>query len=191
MRLSPSIFFMLMAENLLVDRPAQAIRIPDLLSNHGYNYGIHEQGTDSAIQGEWAPAGSHVFVVTYDEAGPDTRYAGRFSLQGASSSILARLGTYQLLNAPTTSLFVQALDGDGRLVAQADGPPLFLRPDLLRLPEGYEIIDLRQLETMGNRPETLLIGAYDFSSGERFAAIDGDQVPLPDDAFRMPINGCP
>jgi hypothetical protein len=92
--------------------------------------------------------------------------------------------------SPTTSLFVQLLSDDGQLMAQADGPPLGLRPDLIDLPKGWSMVDRRELEGDGRQPAEILLGAYDFVSGNRYPAMDGDQNPLPDEALHLPVSEC-
>jgi hypothetical protein len=93
---------------------------------------------------------------------------------------------------PTASIFVQLLDGNGRLIAQADGPPLNLRPDFITVQPGWEITDRRLLTPAAtDTPSQLLVGLYDFTTGERFTAVDGQQAPLADNAFRLPVQACP
>ena len=209
----------LMAENLRVDRPAQAVKVPDLLTSQAYGYGVHEQAAGDLIEGDWAPAGSHTFIIYYDEEGPVTRYSGQLSPQSGQSPSLATFGPYDLLSASadscgdavhlttvwrvvstggstpeigsTTSLFVQLLGEDGQLIAQADAPPMGLRPDLIQLPAGWQMVDHRELEPGDGQPKEILVGAYDFMSGERFPATDGARQPLPDNALRIPIGDCP
>ena len=203
----------LMAENLGVDRPVQAIKVPDLLARQEYNYGIHEQSRGDTIDGGWAPAGSHVFIVTFGQSGLETRYTGRLVPMTDAASPLASFGTYQLLkseaencgntvtlittwrNAPaagddesaslTTSVFAQLLDGDGQLMAQADGPLLGLRPDLLDLSEEWLMVDKREFPAPSVGAEEILIGVYDFASGQRYPASDQTGEPLSDDALRL------
>lgn len=59
----------LMAQNLPADHPVQAALVPDLLRPAPYNYGIHQLARGDLIAADWAPAGSHVFITTYDESG--------------------------------------------------------------------------------------------------------------------------
>jgi hypothetical protein len=204
----------LMAQNLPADHPVQALKVPDLLADAPYNYGIHEQAQADLVVADWAPAGSHVFLVTYDERGPQTNYRGRLVPQGNASQPLATFGPYTLLAAeaqlcgpdvvltsrwqasdsatipPTASLFVQLLDNDGRLLTQADGPPLGLRTDLLALTPGWHIEDRRSLPAEEGTAGRMLIGAYDFASGERFLAIDATGEPLADEALVLPLSRC-
>jgi hypothetical protein len=92
--------------------------------------------------------------------------------------------------SPTTSLFVQLLGKDGLLISQADGPPLMLRPDLVRLPQGWRIVDVRELPAGGLEGGQILLGAYDFVSGERFPAVDGPGNALPENALAIPLSDC-
>jgi hypothetical protein len=93
----------------------------------------------------------------------------------------------------TTSVFVQVLDGNGRLLAQADGPPLGIRPSLLAATPAWTLFDLREIELPEGEtavPTTLLVGVYDFASGQRSPATDNAGLPLPDNAWREPIAAC-
>ena len=89
---------------------------------------------------------------------------------------------------PQLSIFVQAVDENGRLTAQADGPPLGLRPDRLSLPDDWQIIDRRTIVT--DQAQQLLIGVYDNVTGERYSAVDIQERPLPDNALSLPITPC-
>jgi len=93
----------------------------------------------------------------------------------------------------TTSIFVQVLGEDGRLLAQADGPPLGIRPSLLAATPAWMLFDLREIELPEGEtavPTTLLVGVYDFDSGQRSPATDNAGQPLPDNAWREPIDTC-
>jgi hypothetical protein len=202
----------LMAENLPDDHPVQAIMVPDLLNDVSYNYGIHEQARADGLAADWAPAGSHVFAVSYGADGPRTRYWGQLALETPAAQPLASFGPYELLAAEaercletvklasswramdevpaTASLFVQLLDQDGRLLTQADGPPLGLRADLLELPAGWQADDLRYLSAVDGRPDRLLVGVYDFASGERYPAAGTDGLPLTDNALVITLSDC-
>ncbi len=208
----------LLSENLLEERPVQAIRFPDLLANQAYTYGIHEQPVGEILSADWAPEGSHTFVVTYSEEGPVTHYTGQFIPRDSGGIPLATLGPYQVISseaevcagnitlttvlsavetdegsaeiASTTSLFVQAVDSNGRLISQADGPPMDLRADLIKLLPEWQLLDRRELSTKGTGAEVVLLGAYDFVTGERYPAFDGDLNPLPDKALHIRIKSC-
>ena len=91
---------------------------------------------------------------------------------------------------PTTSLFVQLLGAEGALLAQADSPPLGLRPDLLAVIDGWQLVDLRKLVVAGGTPTTVLLGAYDYVTGTRFPTRDAAGAPLADDAYRVPVQAC-
>ncbi|WP_420640785.1 hypothetical protein [Candidatus Leptofilum sp.] len=91
----------------------------------------------------------------------------------------------------TTSVFVQVLDADGRLLAQSDGPPLGIRPSLLGATPDWTLFDLREIPLEeGQTPHTLLVGVYDFATGERSPATDNYGQTLPDNAWREPISTC-
>lgn len=204
----------LMAQNLPAEHPVQAVSVPDLMRSAPYNYGIHEQAQGHVIAADWAPAGSHVFIVTYDETGPQTSYRGRLVPEKSDTQPLAKFGPYELLAIeaqlcapevelastwrasdpaaipPTASLFVQLLDQNGSLLAQADGPPLGLRADLLQLSPGWQIEDRRLLPAEDKAADHMLIGVYDYISGERFPATDSAGQPLADDALVLPLADC-
>jgi len=197
--------------------PVQAVRLPELLSQpERYRYGVHEQSELDAATLTLAPAGVHVFLVSYGEDGPETRYAGLLTLGIADSAPMATFGAYNLLDAraeacddeiiinltwgpagdvahtPTTSVFAQALNVDGMVLAQADGPPLGLRPDLLPPAGDWVYHDHRVMPLEGDQnPAALLVGVYDFATGVRFPAAGPDGEGLPDNALRLPIEDCP
>ncbi|MCP4427504.1 MAG: hypothetical protein GY803_23695, partial [Chloroflexi bacterium] len=196
-----------------------SVVVPDLLGDVPYQYGLHKETTlrgaaapTLPISSDWNPDGSQLFITQYFEDGLQTVHMGGFR-PAAGGQPIASFGAYTLWEAtgwlcagaattnlvwqqsepasPTTSIFVQLLAEDGRLIAQADGPPLGLRPDLLQLAPGWEMTDRRTLEpTESGAPAQLLVGAYDFASGERAPAFDNQQVALPDNALRIPITPC-
>jgi hypothetical protein len=207
----------LMAQNLGVDRPVQAIKVPDLLADPGYEYGIHEQAAGLPVSAEWAPAGGHVFITTYPYSGPQTRYTGRFGPGTSEEPPLASFGPYELLdaeaercedvvrltttwrasspagelgNTTTTSVFAQLLNEDGQVVGQADDPLLGLRADLLEIPASWQLTDVRELAARGLGSDEALLGVYDFSSGERFPAVDEAGLPLAMDALSISVGDC-
>ncbi len=200
--------------------PVYPVVVPDLLDDPAYHYGLHNEssfrgGAAAAlpIPGDWADGGSQLFIIRYRGTGLQTVHAGGFQPDGTRLG-LAAFGPYELTAAnavwcndrvqakldwrltgpaaPTTSLFVQLLAEDGRLIAQADGPPLGLRPDLTAVPPGWVINDQRTLElAKPGAPHQLLVGVYDFVSGARATAVDGRGNPLPDNALRLPVTSCP
>ena len=93
--------------------------------------------------------------------------------------------------SPTTSLFVQLIAENGSLISQADGPPLLLRPDLVELPGGWQIIDERELPVDGPQGSHILLGAYDYINSERLLAVDDSGQSLPDNALYISISDCP
>jgi len=203
----------LVAENTRVNRPARAIKLPELLDEPDYPYSIFgETDLSQPIPADWAPAGSQVFVVSYAAGGVHPQHVGQLSPSTEEQRPVARFGPYQLLEAEvvncdgavqattrwrwtedqpppaTVSLFVQLLDESGRLIAQADSALLGLRPDLISPAPGWEITDLRTLRPAGGRPARLLLGVYDFVSVERFPAYDEENQRLPDDALILPVQ---
>ena len=202
--------------NLGQERPVWAIALPDLLTDPGYPYGIHEQSPLSEVAEAVAPV--HVFITEYEATRTLTNYRGVWQPTATkTSSFTASFGPYQLLSATaiackndvevsltwqqqqeeriesaplaTLSIFVQLLGEDGRLLAQADGPPLQLRPD--QLPTGGHIIDRRILTLPdGEKAASLLMGVYDFTTGQRLLAQDEQGVALPDNALGVTIRPC-
>ncbi len=204
----------LVEENLRASHPARAIKLPELLHDAGYPYGIFgETDLRQAIPADWAPAGSQVVVVGYTADGLRSLHAGGLAPAAEPAAPLAQLGPYTLLvaeaarcdgrvklisdwswpadqlPAPTVSLFAQLLDGAGQLVAQADGPPLGLRPDLIAPAAGWTITDRRALVPGGDGAKVLL-GAYDYASGMRFPAVAADGSRLADDALAIAVSDC-
>lgn len=200
-------------DNLNQVRPVLAVGIPELLRDPGYPFGTHVQSDLPQDPQTWAPAGAHVFISEFTETGVQSRYTGQFSPIDHESAPLAHFGAYDLLAATavmcdgtvtteltwqvtgsptaTTSLFVQALAANGRLVGQQDGPPLNIRPDLLGLPDTWQITDRRQLPLAPDaQPSQLIFGVYDFQTGARALARDANDTPLPDNAYSLMIQAC-
>lgn len=201
-------------ENLNQVRPVLAVGLPELLSDPGYPYGSHVQ-TDLPLTAQDLPAaGAHVFLSEFTETGVVSIYTGQFKPAENEPTPVAYFGEYTLLAAtaifckgslatqliwqlngtpsPATSLFVQALADDGRVIAQEDGPPLSIRPDLLPLPQNWQIIDQRQLSPEpGTQASQLLIGVYDYQTGTRFPAQDANNTDLPANAYSLSPQPCP
>lgn len=201
----------LLAENLGVDHPAQAVVLPELLSQTDYAYGLHNQSPLTEL-GQWPPGRrQHIFITRYLPTGPQTLYTGRIEPPTANQLPLVTFTYYHLLAAnavncadkvqvtltwrpeanipPTISIFVQLITPDGQFLAGADGPPLSLRPDLLP-GSGRNLVDIRHVPA-GTSADQLLIGVYDYLTGQRQAAQDSQANPLPDNAFRLPLSPCP
>jgi hypothetical protein len=76
------------------------------------------------------------------------------------------------------TVFVHSLSGEGKLLGQADGPPVGNHyPTSLWL--SGEIVQDSRLVPAGDR---YLVGLYDPVSGERLPAFGSDGTRLPDDA---------
>lgn len=201
-------------ENLNQVRPVRAVAAPELQQEVAYPYGLHVQSPDLGNPAEWTPAGANVFISRFTETGVTSEFSGRFFPADTAVPPLATWGKMRLIAgtavacqgeiraeltwrpAPqtdaTTSVFVQALADDGRLLGQADGPPLQLRPDWLTLPPGWLIADYRHIQTDDTAvPTTLLIGLYDYVTGTRVPGADAANQPLADNALRLPIQPCP
>jgi len=82
------------------------------------------------------------------------------------------------------------LSDDGRMKAQADGPLLGLRADLLNAPTSWEMTDYRRLATSGSSTRVLLLGVYDFVTGQRYPAEDDNRL-LTDNALVLETRPCP
>lgn len=201
--------------NLPGRRPATAVTVPELQAQTPYSVGLHGQTSPDAIPWD-AAAQQHVFLTEYSDTGLQTRYLGwTVRSPAAPADPLADFFRYQLLDAaantcngfttvmltwragaalptPTTSIFVQALDGAGQVAAQADGPPLALRPDWTPHTETAQLVDRRLLATGDGMPAAVLVGVYDFMNGVRETAVDAAGNPLPDNALRLPVTAvCP
>lgn len=210
----------LMVENLGIDRPIQATVLPELLNNpEDYTFGTHNQADLEQIEADWAPAGSHVFITHYQDTGIHTTYTGSFRLYPSPTPPIAFFGGYNLIHAyteqcdglinltthwqqalmledtqyairNTTSLFVQLLSPNGQVIAQADGPPLGLRADLVAISPLGELIDHRSLDPAGAEPAHIILGVYDFATGERYPGRDTQQNILPNYAYTVPLTPC-
>ncbi|MBN1317631.1 MAG: hypothetical protein JXA42_19260 [Anaerolineales bacterium] len=201
--------------NLQADRPTRVIKLPELLNDPGYPYGIFgNSDLSQPIQAGWAPAGSHVFITTLKINGVESTYTGCLAPSGSKGTPVATFGQYILhaseieqcggmvqsitqwsltgdQPAPASvSLFMQLLDGQGQLVSQADGPPLGLRSDLIHMNDDWNITDRRLFSVNEEQNLQLVLGAYDYITGERLAANDAEQNPLPDNALRLPVGNC-
>lgn len=196
--------------------PVVAVVAPDLLAETPYPYGVYARFATDHLEAGWAAAGSHVFITRYSESGLETVYSGRFAPPPEQATVRARFGPYRLLAAAatycetsvavtltwqlqpetapaeltTSSVFVQLIGNDGQMLSQADGPPLGLRPDLMTVNEGWRMVDRRTLAAGGGEPSHLLLGVYDYLSGERAAATGSDGERMADDALRIPVGSC-
>ncbi len=199
-------------QNGIGARPAWASAVPDLLARPDYPYAVHGQTPLAAVLAGLGPAGAHVVITRYADAGPLPDAAGRLRAREPGRAAVALLGPYALIAAeatgcdgevqtrltwqqagpaapePTHSIFVQALDGAGAVAGQADGPPLGLRPDLLPLGDAWEAHDTRRLAAPG--AQSVLVGVYDYTTGRRLPARTA-RGALPDEALRLPVAACP
>jgi hypothetical protein len=202
--------------NLGRDYPVQAVQLPELMSRpESYHYSVHEQSELNAALFTSAPEGPHVFLVTYEEDGPETIYTGWLVRGATNSTPMAAFSAYDLLSAgveacdsaiianltwrrtgeaayaPTTSIFAQLINAEGAVLAQADGPPLGLRPDLLPFEPGWAIHDRRVISLEADQnPAALLVGVYDYGTGMRFPTVGPDGEVLADNALRLPVEAC-
>lgn len=208
----------LIAANLPGEHPVWAVSLPELQSSQSYAYGTQDQ---HERPGTFNHHTRHYFITSYLPDGPQTTYTGYVLPQQAQPPIpppnpIAQFEAYLLTGATaqacdgriqvqlrwlegrnavaeTTSVFVQVLGEDGRLLAQADGPPLGVRPGLLNAPVDSLLYDWRQITLAEEEtavPQTVLVGVYDFASGARQPAADAVGQPLADDAWRVPVVPC-
>jgi hypothetical protein len=84
------------------------------------------------------------------------------------------------------TVFVHSLDAEGRLIGQADGPPVAGHYPTSRWQPG-EIVQDSRVVPPGNR---YLVGLYDAATGERLPAYGTDGVRLIDDAVVL-VGGRP
>ncbi len=202
--------------NLRRSVPAAAIRVDDLLRDPGYGYGVQAETSLMPIPADWAPAGSAILLTRYTADGPEMEAVGHFIPPAAANSPpLAQLGPYILHQAqatrcagrvtlqlvwsaatttplpPTLSVAAHLLSAQGTVVAQADRPPLDLRPDLMHLPSGWRIQEERQLTPPADVTPRLVLAVYDYVSGARFPAVDAAGAPLSDNAWSIVVEACP
>ncbi|MBK9049829.1 MAG: hypothetical protein IPL78_02570 [Chloroflexi bacterium] len=203
----------LMAHNLGVDHPVLAVVVPELLQPTAYGYQIHNQHPITALTELPVTRRQQFFLTRYWEDGPVMIHLGGLQPANAAATPIASFTVYDLLSAeaqacdeavevtlvwrgreeipPTTSVFVQLLDASGQLMAQADGPPLSLPPNLLPW-RGRELVDVRNLPLPEGKTATqLLVGVYDYVTAERLAGVDAALRPLPDNALTVPVIACP
>ena len=184
-----------------------AVVVPDLLSPAPFNFALHEQSTLDKI--DWEGDKTAFFITRYAN-NVETEHAGTLQPPSLTNPPIATFGAYQLLAsqilqcngeiearfvwgladrpAPTHSIFVQAFK-DTELIAQADAPPLTLRPDLLTVPPNWEIVDIRRMPAEVSAG-IILLGVYDYTNGNRLPATSADGAPLPDNAFTLPVEPC-
>lgn len=196
-----------------------AVSLPELQSGRAYAYGVQAQDEWPTT---FSDQPRHFFITYFLPDGPQTRHTGYVLPRMALPPIpppnpIAQFGVYNLTeaaaeacdgtinvllrwlpdNAPipdTTSIFVQVLDENGRLLTQADGPPLGIRPGLLAASRDDLLFDLREMKLAKGEtavPHTVLVGVYDFATGTRSPASDATGRPLPDAAWRFSVTGCP
>ena len=210
----------LIGENSRLGTAVYPLIVPELLAQTEYPYGLHDESNmrrdgigQIPLAADWATQGSQVFVVSYSAEGPTAVHTGSLhpathdqpiahfppynlfiaEANDCDGRVTAQLAWAEAGDVPvTTSIFVQALSADGRLLAQADGPPLSLPPAYLQLQPGWHITDQRQLFIPdGEQPSRLLVGVYDYTTGQRTAATTAAGNSLPDNALAVPIATCP
>ncbi len=193
--------------NLADNPPTWGFRVDELLATVPYGYGVHAQH----VLGGWQPVESDWFLTRYTDTG--TRFEPIGGIAAPAATTQATFAPFRLVSASaenctsaitihsrwqnnnasassTLSLFVQLLDENGVLIGQNDAPPLRMRPDLL--PAGvYDVVDEREIIAPENTtPTTVLLGVYDYVTGERMRGVDADDTPLSDNALRLTLEPC-
>lgn len=190
--------------NLDAPIAAQAAVLNEQFQETPYAVGLHAQTPIERVT--WQSDGvQHVVLTRYEADGPHAQTTGYIGAPSGKNA-LATFGPYTLWNAtlmpcpdaitlftiwthdpdvvlPTQTLFAQGLDASGQLVAQADGPPLGIRPDLLQTERPYA--DIRHLANPNQQIQTVWLGVYDFTTGERVPGVDEEKRPLPHSAFTL------
>ena len=202
----------LMVHNLGVDHPTLAVVVPELLQPTAYPYAVHDQHSLRQLDELPLAREQHFFLTRYLEAGPVLSHVGWVREANAAATPIASFAVYDLLAAQaqncddtvqvtlvwqargeipaTTSVFVQLLAPAGELLAQADGPPLSLPPEM-GFWRGRELHDIRPLAVPpGQQPGQTLVGVYDYLTAARYPAISAEGQPLPDNAFVVPLTPC-
>jgi hypothetical protein len=111
-----------------------------------------------------------------------------------SSTNQHTLTLYWQTNQPVDqnySIFIHLLDADSNLLAQADGAPYAGLYPLTHWQPGQIITDARQFASLLPHPADLAaiaIGIYNPATGERLAATDANNQPLPHNSFVMPVT---
>ncbi|MAT98497.1 MAG: hypothetical protein CL608_15235 [Anaerolineaceae bacterium] len=208
----------LTSANLTGEHEAWAVSLPELQSSQAYAYGIQDQHEwPTAFNDRPRHIFITYFLADGPETHHTGYVLPRAALPPiAPPNSIAQFGVYNLTEAAaeacngivtvssrwladdtnipdTTSIFAQVLDADGSLLTQADGPPLGIRPGLLAASPDDLLVDMRGMELVEGEtavPHTVLVGVYDFASGERSPATDATGQPLPDDAWRLPVANC-
>ena len=199
-----------------VERPVYNLVVPDLLQETPYHYGVYRfTAVDQLPPPISAVPQQSVFITTYTEAGPVGQHTGDLLASPPPPTLLATLGPWQLHAAqacftegvvqtsltlslpdpaalpPTASFFVQLLGTDGRLLAQADGPALGLAPERFAELGGVVLVDRRELAVpAGAEPGMVLLGVYDYVSGERLPVLVEGNTAVVDNALHLPVTAC-
>ncbi len=153
-----------------------------------------------------------LYVVRYTPQGEMRLVEGGRILPAAEEEPIARFGeAVELLSlsaekeglrlrwrtltppSPEIVVFVHLFDGEGRLVAQADGAPVATLLPFAVWQPGDGVEELRPLSTAEGEVipagrYRLEIGLYDWRTGERLPAFDGTGHPLPNGIFPLAIE---
>ncbi|PKO21752.1 MAG: hypothetical protein CVU38_13025 [Chloroflexi bacterium HGW-Chloroflexi-1] len=173
------------------DAPAVAMKI---------TAGLY-RGSDLALLGSvYLPVTEHVLARHAPSATSMSRTSASLIGDGiellghrteAEQGVIRLTLFWQAHKAPTADyhVFVHALAPDGRIVAQADGPPvdgLYLTSDWL---PGQLILDTHEIRLpAGVNPASVQIGLYDLSTLLRLPARQPDGAAWPDDAVVIQVG---
>jgi hypothetical protein len=206
----------LLRVNVGEERRVHNLNVPDLLRQTPYNYGVYQfTAVDQIPTGDASQ--QHVFITDYSDTSPVGRHTGDILAIPAPDTVFARLGPWllhtrqacwqgeEMVNTslllslpdpsalpPTASFFVQLLAPDGRLLAQADGPALGVAPERWSDLGNVVLDDRRELILPeGDVPATVLIGVYDYVSGERLPVfVEGENTAVSNNALQIPVALC-
>lgn len=86
------------------------------------------------------------------------------------------------------TIFAHLLGSGGALAAQADGDPIRGMYPLAWWQPGETVRDIRVFENIPSGSTAVLMGVWEPAAGARWAAVDSDGIPLPDNAFRCAVE---
>jgi hypothetical protein len=189
----------------------QSLTVPALahLEDYPYNVDMRGEAADQArlsaairnatqvFMAEYAPSGAVKIVeagglAAAQSTQPLATFDSRLQLMEASlDSDRQRLTlTWKCLAplSPDETIFVHVLDTDGQLVTQADGAPLHELYPLGECRPGEQIRDIRTIALPAG-VSTIKTGVYNLATGQRLAAVDQEDQPIPDNAVSVRLSG--
>jgi hypothetical protein len=155
----------------------------------GYAFQVSGRTADPSELIRWIQQGDLIFFTVYEEKGPHTGVLMKSGLrwedlgvafmggpvlrrahaQRCASTIHLYLEWEGAPNTlPDLSLAVHALSADGKILAQADGPPWYGAIPFDRIPPGQTLLETRTLAISGSAHSTAIrLGVYNWRSGQR------------------------